>query len=113
MKAQANFKHRDIRWVVGDLLYVKLRPYHQSSLARRANEKLAPRFYGPFKVLEKIGPIVYKLDLPDIARIHPVFHISHLKRVVGSHPVSPSIPSSLSANMEQIVQPTAIRPSPS
>ena len=97
-------------------MYVKLHPYLQSSLARNANEKLAPHFYDPFNVLENIELVAYKLDLPDTTRIHLVFHISLLKREVGSHPLSPIIPSSLSTDMEQLVQLTVVlvvRPSPS
>ena len=97
------------------MVYVKLRPYRQPSLARKVNEKLAPRFYGPFKILEKIGPIAYKLELPATARIHLVFHVSLLKKATGSQLVSPSIPSSLTIDMEQLVQPVSIlaaRPSP-
>ena len=114
MKKQADSTHREVQWLVGGFVYVKLRPYRQSSLAQRVNEKLYPRFYGPFKILQKIGPVAYKLELPDTASIHPIFHVSLLKKAVGSQAVSPSIPTSLSANMEFIVQPAAvlgIRPS--
>ena len=114
MKERADSKHREVQWSVGEFVYVKLRPYQQSSLARRVNARLSPRFYGPFKILQNICPVAYKLELPDTARIHPIFHVSLLKKAVGSQAVSPSIPSSLSANMELIVQPTAvlgIRPS--
>ena len=108
MKAHADSKHRDIHWSVGESVYVKLCPYRQSSLARRVNENLAPSFYGPFKILEKIGPAAYKLELPTTARIHPVFHVSLLKKATGSQPVAPSIPSSLTIDMEQLVQPTTV-----
>ena len=83
-------------------------PLSSIILAHRANEKLAPRFYGPFKVLKKIGPVAYKLDLPNTTSFYPVFHISLLKRAVGFRPVSPIILSSLSVDMEQLVQLVAI-----
>ena len=108
MKEHADSKHREVQWSVEEFVYVKLRPYRQSSLARRVNEKLSPRFYCPFKILQKIGPVAYKLELLDTARIHPIFHVPLLKKAVGSQAVSPSIPTSLSANMKLIVQPTAI-----
>ena len=83
MKAQADGK-RDISFQEGDLVFLMLRPYRQKTLASRMNEKLSPWFYGPFKIIEKIGPVAYRLQLLDTAQIHPVFYVSRLKRVVGS-----------------------------
>lgn len=46
---------------VGDFIYLKLQPYKQSSLAQRSFFKLAPRHYGPYRVIDKIGSGAYKL----------------------------------------------------
>nr|GMD03902.1 Retrotransposable element Tf2 [Ipomoea batatas] len=53
------------------------------SLARRFNQKLACRYYGPFPVLERIGAVAYRLQLPDHVQIHPVFHVSLLRPFRG------------------------------
>jgi hypothetical protein len=80
---------------VGDAVY-KLQPYVQSSLSARSNQKLAFKFFGPFRVLERVGAVAYKLDLPPSTTIHRVFHVSQLKQAHGDQPVSPVLPTDLS-----------------
>lgn len=79
MKVFADQHRSEHVFAVGDLVYLKLQPYIQSSVAPRANAKLSFRFYGPFKVLERVGQVAYRLDLPLHCRIHPVVHVSQLK----------------------------------
>jgi hypothetical protein len=69
----------------------------QSSLAPRANQKLSFKYFGPFQVLQRIGTVSYKLDLSASSLVHHVFHVSQLKKVVGSHtPVSTQLLSEAS-----------------
>lgn len=107
MKAHADGKRRDVSFEVGDLVYLKLRPYRQVSVARRLNMKLAPRFYGPFEILERVGTVAYRLKLPD-ATIHPVFHVSQLKAAIGNHSADPFLLEGLTEDMTVICQPEDI-----
>lgn len=93
MKRQAD-KHRSERqFNVGDMVYLKLQPYIQSSVAPRANQKLAFKFFGLFRIVDKVGSVVYRLALPPSSTVHPVFHVSQLKQAapVGEQ-VTPTLP---------------------
>ncbi|KAJ1257003.1 hypothetical protein BS78_K237600 [Paspalum vaginatum] len=79
MKQHADKKRSEKVFAIGDQVYLKLQPYVQSSMAYRSNQKLSFRFYGPFKILERVGSVAYRLDLPPDARIHPLVHVSQLK----------------------------------
>jgi hypothetical protein len=77
------------------MVFVKIQPYVQSTLAARANQKLSFKFYGPFQILAKISSVAYKLLLPPTS-IHPVFHVSQLKAAITSGTqVSPSRPTDI------------------
>ena len=93
MKHYADLQRSEKEFAVGDMVYLKLQPYIQSSIAPRSNQKLSFR-YGPFKVLARVGAVAYRLQLPDECRIHPVVHISQLKRRI---PPSVAVDDDISA----------------
>lgn len=78
MKLKADKKRREVSYEEGDLVLIKLRPYHQHSV-ERSSHKLSKRYYGSFKVLAKIREVAYRVELPPGARIHNVFHVSILR----------------------------------
>ncbi|KAL5810304.1 hypothetical protein ACOSQ3_027004 [Xanthoceras sorbifolium] len=89
-RAQAKMKkcydqnRKNVSFEPCDLVYLKLQPYRQMSLKKRFNVKLSQRYYRPFKVLERIGEVTYRLELPPNSRLHPVFYVSSLRKKVES-----------------------------
>ena len=83
-KKQYADKHRKERtFQVDDLVYLRLQRYKQTSLKRNGVENLNPRYYGPYKVIWKIGEVAHALELLEGSKIHNVFHVSCLKKTIG------------------------------
>ena len=79
-KCYDDLKTRHKEFFVRDHVYLLVKP-KKISLKLGSCKKLAPRFRGPFQVLERIEPLAYKLALPVHLKIHNVFHVSLLKYI--------------------------------
>jgi hypothetical protein len=79
-KSYADHRRRELSFEVGDFVYLKVSP--MIGLRHfKVRGKLAPRFIGPFKILEKRGEVSYQLDLPpQLSDMHDMFHVSQLKK---------------------------------
>lgn len=105
MKRNYESNHTEREFSVGDWVYLKLQPYKQLSM--RKYFKLSPKYYGPFKVLQRIRVVAYKLELPGDARIHLLFHVSFLKKVVG-HNINAQSQLPVVINEKMVLVPLAV-----
>jgi hypothetical protein len=80
MAAVANRDRRDVTYSVGDrvLLHAKNIDYNTAD-GRRQTRKLLPRYLGPFRVVQVVSPVAYRLRLPPQIKMHDVFHVSMLQ----------------------------------
>nr|GFB35698.1 putative reverse transcriptase domain-containing protein [Tanacetum cinerariifolium] len=79
-KSYADLKRILTEFDVGDKVMLKVSPW-RGFIRFRKRVKLSPQFIRPFKVIERIGPVAYKLELPNkLHGIHDTFHVSNLKR---------------------------------
>lgn len=77
MKTYADGKLMHVEFAVGDVVFLNLKAYRQTTVAANRNEKLSPHFFGPFEVLSRIGHVAC-LNCHQI--LHLVFHVSQLKK---------------------------------
>jgi hypothetical protein len=79
-KSYVDHRRRELSFEVGDFVYLKMSPM-KGLCHFKVRGKLAPRFIGPFNILEKRGEVAYQLELPSqLSDVHDVFHISQLKK---------------------------------
>lgn len=64
-------------------VYLKLQPFRQLSICAHGNMKSAPKILWTIRVLEQVGKVAYKFDLPVGTPLHLVFHVSQLKKQLG------------------------------
>ena len=82
-KSYADAHRVDRSYEVGDRVFLRVKP-HKSSIKFGKGAKLSPRFMGPFEIVEKKGPVAYRLALPDsLRRMHDVFHVSVLRHYIS------------------------------
>lgn len=84
MKQNYDKRHTARQFEVYDFVYLKLQKYKHKCISTGSNPKLAARYYCLFKVLEHIGEVAYRLELPLNSSVHSVFHVSKSKKHVGS-----------------------------
>src|SRR5262249_13531582 len=81
-KSYSDPKRRDVSFEVGDHVFLKISPM-KGVLRFGKKGKLSPRYIGPFEILERVGNVSYRLALPPrLGHVHPVFHISMLRKYV-------------------------------
>jgi hypothetical protein len=81
-KSYADRKRKDVSFDVGEHVYLTVSPL-QVTKRFHVKGKLSPRYVGPYPIIKRIGKVAYKLELPpELAGVHPVFHVSQLRKCV-------------------------------
>nr|GEU80312.1 putative reverse transcriptase domain-containing protein [Tanacetum cinerariifolium] len=87
-KSYVDLKRKPMKFQIGDRIMLKVSPW--KGIVRFGKQgKPNPRYVGPFKVLDKVGIVAYKLELPqELSRVHNTFHVSNLKKCHADEPLA-------------------------
>ena len=109
MKQQADQHCSERSFEEGDWIFLRLQPYKYMPLKQlNQDNKLAPMYYGPYKVLHKIGIMSYNLELLASSQVHPIFHVYFLKKVIGYQIPIPIVFPELDEEEKSILEPENI-----
>ncbi|GJR41496.1 hypothetical protein Tco_1217180 [Tanacetum coccineum] len=82
-KSYVDYRRKPLEFEVGDRVLLKVTSWKRVVCFEKKG-KLAPRYVGPFEILERIGPVAYRLRLPEeLSGVHDTFHVSNLKRCLA------------------------------
>ncbi|GJV25838.1 putative reverse transcriptase domain-containing protein [Tanacetum coccineum] len=83
-KSYADNRRKPLEFSIGDKVLLKVSPW-KGVVRFGKRSKLSPRYVGPFEIIERVGPVAYRLRLPqDLVGIHDTFHVSNLKKCLAN-----------------------------
>nr|GEV34784.1 hypothetical protein [Tanacetum cinerariifolium] len=82
-ESYVNVRRKPMEFSVGDMVMLKVSPW-KGVICFGNHGKLSPRYVRPFKIIDRVGPVEYKLELPrELQEIHKTFHVSNLKKCLA------------------------------
>ena len=108
-KSYADRRRKHVEFSIGDMVYLKMITFKGRKRVS-GRRKLDPRYLGPFRIIERVGAVAYKLNLPaKMDAFHNVFHVSQLRKcLLNQDIVIPEIPADLGTNLTLETRPIRI-----
>jgi hypothetical protein len=107
-KSYADPRRKDVSFEVGEHVYLKVSPL-RGTKRFHVKGKLSPRYVGPYLIVQRIGKVAYKLELPpELVRVHTVFHVPQLRKCVFVEKRVPSHALDIQDTLEYLEYPVRI-----